>query len=110
MMAAREDARARIAARMARDPRRGRPVALTDPAVGAWTETDETALREAVAAKHAAVERCWSAERALREALADGRRDLLAVRRLVVELEAAWGQLGARGFEASYYAQRKVGE
>jgi hypothetical protein len=78
--------------------------------MGVWTATDEAALREAVQAKHAAVGRCWSVERALQEALADGRRDLLAVRRLVVELEAAWGQLGARGFEAAYYARRRVGE
>jgi hypothetical protein len=31
--------------------------------VSAWTETDEVALRQAVAAKHRAVEAAWSVER-----------------------------------------------
>jgi hypothetical protein len=73
-----------------------------------WAEADEAHLREAVAAKHAAVERAWCAERALRLALGDGRRDPRALRRLTIDVEAAWTALAARGQEAGYWVARAL--
>jgi hypothetical protein len=83
--------------------------------MGAWTDTDEVTLREAVAAKHRAVEACWSAERRLRdvsqaERALRGRSPLasLALRGARLAWEEAQRERAMRAGEAAFCVCRML--